>query len=550
MLLGSGLADTNSVGTLNGVVYTGTGSARFIRGDGSAIQMGEGADILTNYGIITGNTGRAVNLEGGADTMNVMAGSSISGLVDGGAGNDTLNYNKVGLTEAKRAALQAGQTVNIGGTLYTSFETVTGAAVPFSTFGNSGATAGIANLLDNGSNTTGSSAGVVALIDAAASSSNVNGALSQLTPSAYQGASRMTLDSTTQTTSMIDQRLTQDRSGMGSNFTGANGAMAMFDAGLFDNRPRTVEQSFNAMVGVPDGGDVDQALAYSPVYKAPPRLAVVAEPDRGLFVSSSLKFSRTDAGADAPQTRATTANVLGGGDWRFSDRSLVGVFGGYSSTRGDLDAVGSRTRIGTSTIGGYYSYDAPTWFASVTGLYGWSKYDNTRIALGTANLSNFNGTHYSVRGRAGTDLVYGGWTITPEASLQYTRVNVDAFTETGSPAALNVAADHGDSLRSTLAMRFAREFHINGGVLTPEFRLGWMHEFQSGVRGVNANFVDPTLLGTFTTITGLNVRDQALLGTGVTTAIGQWTTVSANYDAAVGNNAVAHQFMGQLKHRF
>ena len=92
--------------------------------------MGEGADILTNYGIITGNNGRAVNLEGGTDTANIMAGSRITGLVDGGAGTDTLNYNTVGLTEAKRAALQAGQTVNIGGTLYTSFEIVNGAAMP------------------------------------------------------------------------------------------------------------------------------------------------------------------------------------------------------------------------------------------------------------------------------------------------------------------------------------------------------------------------------------------------------------------------------------
>ena len=134
VLLENGAVDPNSVGTLDGVVYTGTGSARFIRGDGSAIQMGEGSDVLTNFGVITGNNGLAVNMEGGSDTVTINAGSRITGLVNGGAGTDTLNYNKVGLTEAKRAALQAGQTVNIGGTLYTSFEVVTGAASPFSSF--------------------------------------------------------------------------------------------------------------------------------------------------------------------------------------------------------------------------------------------------------------------------------------------------------------------------------------------------------------------------------------------------------------------------------
>ena len=62
MLTESGTADPAN-GTLNGITYA-AGSARFIRGDGSAIQMGEGVDTLTNYGTIIGNNGRAINLEG------------------------------------------------------------------------------------------------------------------------------------------------------------------------------------------------------------------------------------------------------------------------------------------------------------------------------------------------------------------------------------------------------------------------------------------------------------------------------------------------------
>jgi autotransporter-associated beta strand protein len=85
-----GLLDPNSTGTLDGVSYTGTGSARFIRGDGAAIQMGEGDDTLTNTGTITGGTGRAINMEGGNDTVNYNAGT-ITGSINGGSGTDTLN---------------------------------------------------------------------------------------------------------------------------------------------------------------------------------------------------------------------------------------------------------------------------------------------------------------------------------------------------------------------------------------------------------------------------------------------------------------------------
>ncbi|MDF2600170.1 MAG: hypothetical protein K0Q54_2993, partial [Methylobacterium brachiatum] len=94
VLLKDKSVDDGSVGTLDGVRYTGTGSARFIRGDGAAIQMGEGDDVLTNYGTITGNNGRAISLEGGNDTLNLFTGSTITGRIDGGAGADTLNLDK------------------------------------------------------------------------------------------------------------------------------------------------------------------------------------------------------------------------------------------------------------------------------------------------------------------------------------------------------------------------------------------------------------------------------------------------------------------------
>jgi VCBS repeat-containing protein len=88
-----GNPDPGTVGTLDGVSYTSAnaGNVRFISGDGSAIQMGEGDDVLTNHGIITGNTGRAINLEGGIDTLNLYTEGTITGRIDGGAGTDTIN---------------------------------------------------------------------------------------------------------------------------------------------------------------------------------------------------------------------------------------------------------------------------------------------------------------------------------------------------------------------------------------------------------------------------------------------------------------------------
>jgi autotransporter-associated beta strand protein len=104
-----GLLDPNSTGTLDGVAYTGTGSGRFIQGDGSAIQMGEGDDVLTNTGTITGNTGRAINMEGGNDIVNFNAGT-ITGEINGGAGTDTLN---LGASVSTASAIKSFENVNV-----------------------------------------------------------------------------------------------------------------------------------------------------------------------------------------------------------------------------------------------------------------------------------------------------------------------------------------------------------------------------------------------------------------------------------------------------
>jgi uncharacterized protein with beta-barrel porin domain len=116
-LLQNGNPDPGSVGTLNGVTYTGTGATRFIRGDGAAIQTGEGNDVLTNYGTITGNTGRAISMEGGDDTLNLYAGSSIAGRIDGGVGTDAINL--FGAGSGTLANVINFETLNVQGGIWT-----------------------------------------------------------------------------------------------------------------------------------------------------------------------------------------------------------------------------------------------------------------------------------------------------------------------------------------------------------------------------------------------------------------------------------------------
>jgi len=67
-------------------------SAASVIGDGEGIETTENADIVTVNGSVTGKNGTAIKLNGGADTINIGANSTITGIVDGGDGSDTVTF--------------------------------------------------------------------------------------------------------------------------------------------------------------------------------------------------------------------------------------------------------------------------------------------------------------------------------------------------------------------------------------------------------------------------------------------------------------------------
>jgi len=560
VLRGDGTPDPGTQGTVEGVNYTSVanaGSARFIRGDGSAIQMGQGADQLTNYGTIIGNNGRAINMEGGNDTVRIMPGSKIVGLVNGGTSNpngldtdtDTLVYAKVGLTAAKMAALQAGQTVNIGGTLYTGFENFTGSTVrSFSSYATSGATQGIASAFDN--MTGAANINTQTLIDQVASSSDVTAALAQLTPTAFQAFTTAGFNNAFQTTTLAGNRLSNVRDGI-----------LAFDASNVDSVAALVNGETPRTVGeaVANAYAANASMAQNPAFAAmakagggvtkAPRM-IEGDTPWGMFLYGNALFARQNATSNGPQTKFNAAGFTAGVDYRVTPDLVVGVLGGYTRTNADLDTLGSTSKINTWLLGAYGTYYRQNWFVNGAFVYGRNSYDNNRIALGTSNTSSPKGDQYAVQGTVGVDLRYGGWIVTPELGGQYTMVRIDAFTETGS-AALAVDSDKADSFRSSLGARFRYDWQTDFGIVTPELRASWQHEFLDKERDIRASFVDQSLPGTFATTAAGSGTDFGIVGAGLTANIATRMQMMLGYDFKFGGHDFqAHQLSGRLRYVF
>jgi uncharacterized protein with beta-barrel porin domain len=254
------------------------------------------------------------------------------------------------------------------------------------------------------------------LIDQVATASDVNAALAQFTPTAYQALTSTGIDVANQTGEIVNQRLDNLRQG--------GGALAFAGLGT----------AFRLLDGDSGGDGLSAArLAYA---LAPPQSAALAALDQaagvgkarrmqfgpdspwGAFVYGNALFARQGASNNAPESKFSAAGITAGIDRRVAPGLTLGLLGGFTRTNADLDTLGSTSRISTWLVGAYGSYQRQNWFVNGAFVYGHNSYDNTRIALGTSNTSDPKGHQVALQATTGMDFRFGDWTVTPELGGQ------------------------------------------------------------------------------------------------------------------------------------
>ncbi|MGI9260954.1 MAG: autotransporter outer membrane beta-barrel domain-containing protein [Woeseiaceae bacterium] len=81
----------------------------------------------------------------------------------------------------------------------------------------------------------------------------------------------------------------------------------------------------------------------------------------------------------------------------------------------------------------------------------------------------------------GYDYTNGNWDITPQLSLAFRDVSLDGYVESdplGGGLSLAYDKQQIDSLKSILGVAFTGNFSRDFGILSPQFRLEWHHEFE------------------------------------------------------------------------
>lgn len=232
-----------------------------------------------------------------------------------------------------------------------------------------------------------------------------------------------------------------------------------------------------------------------------------------------------------------------------SETTRAGFGVRYARSVVDGNNSGSHGTIKSYQAMAYLGYAPGPWFANVSLVYGLDDYSGSRRVsfpgVEKTASADYNSHQYTAFGTTGYHFYVGdGQTvITPIATLQYTRMLVPAYAETGGGTInLKVNAHDYDFVQSGLGVKIARNIALSDTqTLRPELHVNWLHSFSGGTMNNTAAFVSggPTF-----TATGLKPeRNTYDVGVGVVLASGKKWSLEGAYDYQWSHGYKANQAM-------
>lgn len=358
--------------------------------------------------------------------------------------------------------------------------------------------------------------------------SRMPGILDQLSPLAVPSFSTIAFTLETAQSAQLEQRLAAIRAGS----------------------PYELNQQ---PVAAPEGKATASASAEDEGGKevyAPPKTVELAHGDRwGAFVSGSGTFAGVDRATDLLSYNFNTGGVTAGVDYRITDDFALGLYGGYAHTRAGFDQS-NRLDVDSGKWGLYGTWRKGGFYVDGIGGGGYNRYDLRRGIDFVARTARSNPEAWEIDalGGIGYDWQFGPLTAGLNASLQYTHLDVQGFTENGAGSLdLQVGSNHADSLRQYLGGHLYYTWRLGRSVtITPEADLAWQHEYLAGGRQIDAAFEDGAGPG-FVVYQGRTASNSAFGGTGVTAT---YKNVSAYffYNPEFGSgDLISHTVSGGIR---
>jgi outer membrane lipase/esterase len=231
----------------------------------------------------------------------------------------------------------------------------------------------------------------------------------------------------------------------------------------------------------------------------------------GVFITGTLRrgtetTTNAEEGFDFKNTGLTF-----GADYRLGDAYILGIAGGYSKSRSIFDDNGGRLDARHTSVALYGSYFTDRLHVDWQAGFGHNSYDLGRSinydsssssvgCSGGVCSTDSSGTtgarEYSFSTSAGMDFHRDAFAFGPTLELDYKQVAVNGFTESG-PSGLDLAFGGmtSNSLLAKVGGFASYAIKTSFGVILPQVRARYLHEFLNDARTQSVEFAADTLPG-------------------------------------------------------
>lgn len=239
----------------------------------------------------------------------------------------------------------------------------------------------------------------------------------------------------------------------------------------------------------------------------------------GLWLKGVGYFGSQDARQAFQGYDARTVGMMIGYDGSVGPGTRLGLAVGYAKSNIEGKTSASHTDFNTYQAMAYVTHEEGPWYVYGDVSLGLNNYTGVRRVsfpgLDRIARADYNGEAYTGYMTSGYHFFVDAFAITPFASLQYTRMNLDSYGEAGGgDINLAVQSQNYDFLESGLGMKVAHPFTDEGKTYIPEVHIRWLRELNNPVLANTAAFqIAPSV--TFTTPGMGTPKDTYNVGAGL-----------------------------------
>lgn len=293
-------------------------------------------------------------------------------------------------------------------------------------------------------------------------------------------------------------------------------------------------------------------------------------PRFGGFLNGIVSWGKLDPTENRAGYDFDTAGVTAGLDYRLTDNAIVGAAFNYSNQTadinkgillagGDVDAdVFSGSIFGSYYIGDFY-IDGIGTFSGVNYTIRREiiiPSDNPAAdPVSTVATGDPGANGYAFSFGSGYDGRYQQWSYSPYVRLDYRKLDIDGYTETGAGGlSLKVESQDVSSLIFALGGQIAYSISTPFGVVVPRFRAEYNHEFDDDSVLLRAQYFAPIDPSNDLTATGLTNpvfeartgepdRDFAVIGGGISAVFQRNVQAFIDFESVVGRSKVSNNIL-------